>query len=418
MTTPHSITVPPASFALALQEDERLAALHRLDVIDTPHEEAFARITRLVRRIMDMPVALVSLIDGHRQWNKACQGLDQAQEFERRETFCNITIKRVEPLFVTDAATDPWFSDNAYVVGQPFVRAYAGVPLRTRDGHNIGTLCALSYEPRSFTARERDILVDLADIAMGEFELRVMAGEDVLTGALSRRAFKDDSKRALAIAQRGGYAFSVIVFDLDHFKKVNDTYGHAAGDEVLKRTAAACHGLLRPSDLFGRIGGEEFALVMPHTTALGAMAVAERLRETIGNLRIEVADGTISPAASFGVATMTGDGLTLDSLLANADSALYEAKAAGRNRCVLRNSQGGTPQSTRSVMKAGLIHSERAEPVACTVRIISATGASLDVWDAAELPESCRLVLPADGLERDCRIVVRTNRHIEVEFRA
>ncbi|MHB2266250.1 sensor domain-containing diguanylate cyclase [Aliihoeflea sp. PC F10.4] len=401
----------------AIREEERLAALHRLDIIDTPQDQAFERITRLVRRIMDMPVALVSLLDGHRQWNKACDGLDGVEAFERRTTFCNITIQRAEPLFVEDAENDPRFSDNIYVTGEPFVRAYAGVPLQTREGHNIGTLCALSYEPRIFTEREREILSDLADIAMGEFELRVMAGEDVLTGALSRRAFKDDSRRALSIAERAGHALSVIVLDLDHFKNVNDTYGHAAGDEVLKYAAAACRGLLRPSDIFGRIGGEEFALVLPQTTARGAMAVAERLRETIARLKIEIGDAAISPTASFGVATKgASGGDTVDSLLANADRALYEAKAAGRNRCMFRKGLGDTLHASRSVMKAGMIHFDGAEPVACTVRSLSEAGAGIDVWNADGLPGSFRLMLPADDVEHECRVVVRTGRHVEVEF--
>ena len=108
-------------------EQARLDALHRYDVLDTPREEAFDRITRLVRKTLNVPIALVSVIDGHRQWHKSCDGL-RAGESPREQTFCTYTIQSDEPLVVEDAATDPRFATNPYVIGEPHIRAYVGVP--------------------------------------------------------------------------------------------------------------------------------------------------------------------------------------------------------------------------------------------------------------------------------------------------
>ena len=177
-------------------EAERLDALNRFDVIDTPREEAFDRITRLIRNIFDLPVAIVSMIDGHRQWYKAYEGLEN-REVSRDETFCKYTLQDGAPLVVPDARDDERFAQNPMVTGGPQVRFYAGVPLRANDGHNIGTVCAIGFEPRSFGQREIAILSDLAALAMDVLELRQLASVDPLTGALSRRAFKEQAATAL-----------------------------------------------------------------------------------------------------------------------------------------------------------------------------------------------------------------------------
>ena len=113
--------------------------------------------------------------------------------------------------------------------------------------------------------RERKILVDLAEMAMDEFELRRLAAVDPLTGVLSRRAFTEQAKDALALAKRLGHDLSLIVLDLDHFKRVNDSHGHAAGDKVLAATIDACLSTLRSTDAIGRLGGEEFGVLLRRT---------------------------------------------------------------------------------------------------------------------------------------------------------
>ncbi len=144
-----------------------------------------------------------------------------------------------EPLVVPDAAIDPRFTDNPHVPAAAS-RFYAGVPLRSPDGHVIGTICAVDTRPRDFSDRELKILEDLALITMNELELRQRATIDVLTGALSRRAFKEEGNRAASLASRHNHALACLVFDLDHFKSVNDRFGHAAGDRVLTDAIKAC----------------------------------------------------------------------------------------------------------------------------------------------------------------------------------
>ena len=126
--------------------DERLQALDRYDILDTPREAPFDRIAHLIRAIFDVPIAVVSMIDAHRQWYKSAAGTT-ATEVELKQTFCRYTLEGTTPLVIPDATQDSRVAQNPYVMGEPHIRFYAGVPLRTRDGFNIGTICAIGLEP-------------------------------------------------------------------------------------------------------------------------------------------------------------------------------------------------------------------------------------------------------------------------------
>lgn len=153
------------------------------------------------------------------------------------------------------------------MTGPTNIRAYVGVPLRTSDGHRIGTLCVNDVEPRTVTQAQLDSLQDLARLVVDELELRRLAAIDCLTGAAAApRAFLALGKAEFDRARRHQRGLACVVFDLDHFKHVNDTYGHAAGDQVLAEAIAHCRAQLRSSDLMGRLGGEEFAIVRPETS--------------------------------------------------------------------------------------------------------------------------------------------------------
>jgi diguanylate cyclase (GGDEF)-like protein len=163
-----------------------------------------------------------------------------------------------------------------------------------------------------------------------------LANTDALTGTLSRRHFLELAERELARAGRTRESVAVIALDLDHFKVINDTYGHAGGDNVLRWFSRTCESQLRAIDLFGRIGGEEFAILLPNSDEASALRVAERLRSAIESLPVAIGDGRFhATTVSIGLATSSRDGETLDSLLAAADGALYDAKRAGRNRIML-----------------------------------------------------------------------------------
>ncbi len=161
-----------------------------------------------------------------------------------------------------------------------------------------------------------------------------LARMDALTDVLNRGAFLREFEREVSRAEREGVTFSLAIFDLDRFKLLNDRYGHPLGDQVLKAFTEILRGAIRKHDVIGRYGGEEFALLMPNTGEETATRVAERVRREVESRGIEVAGRRIELTVSGGVATFGLDGLDWDSLLSAADTAMYDAKAAGRNQVV------------------------------------------------------------------------------------
>ncbi|GAY20715.1 MULTISPECIES: sensor domain-containing diguanylate cyclase [Sphingobium] len=325
-----------------MDEPARLAALNRYEVLDTPRESSFDRITDLVRSILGVPISAVSLVDTDRQWFKSLAGLDES-ETARDIAFCDHTIRQRAPMVITDAKEDARFRDNPLVTGDPNIRSYAGIPLETPDGYNIGSLCAIDTVPREFDPAQIAILKNLAALVVEQLELRRIAERDHLTGALSRRAFLTEMNRAIALFERHERPASLLLFDIDHFKHINDTYGHPAGDQVIRGIARLCAGLQRPSDSLGRLGGEEFGILLPETAEDDAARAAQRFCDAIAAAEMP---GTppLRATVSFGVAELRGDWPTGESWLAVADMALYEAKRSGRNRVAV--ARHGASQAT------------------------------------------------------------------------
>jgi two-component system, cell cycle response regulator len=165
-------------------------------------------------------------------------------------------------------------------------------------------------------------------------EVRHLARTDPLTGLYNRRHFFEMAQRELERARRSGSAMAILLLDIDHFKQVNDWYGHQGGDQALRAVADMLRAGLRTTDLSARFGGEELVVLLPDTGSERAAAVAERLRRTMAELEVPSERGRIKLTGSFGVATIEGSSLeaNLDTLLARADEACYEAKRSGRNR--------------------------------------------------------------------------------------
>jgi diguanylate cyclase (GGDEF)-like protein len=164
---------------------------------------------------------------------------------------------------------------------------------------------------------------------------RTLARTDDLTGALNRRQFFELAVHEYAVAKRYKQPFAVVLFDIDHFKRVNDTAGHMVGDDVLRKVANLVSRHLRDADLFARYGGEEFILLLPRTTAAQAGVVAERIRQELCGNALATAQGALALTISSGVAELAPDDDSIDPVIRRADSALYEAKRQGRNRTVL-----------------------------------------------------------------------------------
>ncbi len=164
-------------------------------------------------------------------------------------------------------------------------------------------------------------------------QAETLARTDFLTGMNNRRSFYDLCETPFRLARRHGQDLAVILFDIDRFKSVNDAHGHAIGDEVLRNLARIVSGTCRDSDVAGRVGGEEFAILLPHTNARSAHELAERLREQMEQSVVHLGQGDVKFTASFGVAQMGPACESLEALVATADAAMYEAKQRGKN-CV------------------------------------------------------------------------------------
>ncbi len=175
---------------------------------------------------------------------------------------------------------------------------------------------------------------DLGRLVIDELELMLQANTDSLTGAMSRRSFQTSTEREIARAQRNGTELSCALIDIDHFKSINDTYGHGVGDVVLQRVVATCKSELRASDYIGRLGGEEFAAMLPDASPDSALEVAERIRKAVAAMVVEVSAGKIGATVSIGLATRTAVENNFELLLRRADVAVYKAKSGGRNRAV------------------------------------------------------------------------------------
>lgn len=179
------------------------------------------------------------------------------------------------------------------------------------------------------------LLNDVSALKASEERLRLLSITDSLTGAYNRRHFIDEAEKEIIRARRYNHATGLLLLDIDHFKRVNDTYGHAIGDEALKAFTAACQHELRSNDVLGRLGGEEFAVLLPETDGTGARLVAERIRHAVEDIGVvSEHHGIVRLTVSIGVSSCSGGARTVDALLSTADEALYRAKAAGRNRVV------------------------------------------------------------------------------------
>jgi diguanylate cyclase (GGDEF)-like protein len=308
----------------------RLSALDRYGILDTQPEARFDKITALVRSVLNVPMAVVTLVSTDRQWLKSRQGV-AISEMPRGLSFCTYTIQRREPMMVPDARADPLFAESPIVTGAPFIRSYLGIPLASPDGYNIGALCALDTQPRRYDASQIQIMTNFAALVMDEMELRLIAQMDFLTGALTRRALIARLDHAHARFAREREPAALLMIDIDHFKAINDTLGHVAGDRVLAAVAACCGDTLRAGDAIGRIGGEEFAILLANVSVDEAACFAERCRRAIAGLSI-ASFPDLRVTASIGVSPLTPDLTSIDAWLACADAAMYAAKQSGRNR--------------------------------------------------------------------------------------
>ncbi len=340
-------------------EAQRLKALHTLELLDTPPEPAFDKVTALAARLLGVPIALISLVDEHRQWFKSRVGL-QVDETSRGVSFCGHTILDQELLVVEDALADPRFADNPLVLGAPQIRFYAGAPLTLVGGETVGTLCVIDHVPRQLDDAQRTILALLARQVVIEFELRcqvrellheteqrrlaeqrymALATRDQLTGLPNRAALLDRLRHGLSVAARDGERLAFMFLDLDRFKLVNDSLGHAQGDALLRVVAERLQGAVREADTVARLGGDEFAIVLQGPRdAEAAVVVAEKLLETLAQ-PVDLNGQVLHVGGSVGIALYPDHGDSADLLMRRADLAMYQAKRDSASRYLVYSAQ-------------------------------------------------------------------------------
>ncbi|GAB7191917.1 sensor domain-containing diguanylate cyclase [Kineococcus sp. NUM-3379] len=328
---------------LPVGEAERVAALHRLGVLDQPPAPDLEALTRLAVYVTGAPVGVVNLIDSHRQWQAAATGMTPG-EAPREDSMCAHVVAVDDVIHVADASRDVRFADNPFVTGRlASARLYAGVPLHDHRGHAVGSLCVVDPLVRSLHPVQLAALRDVAgqveallELRRRHLEMAVLlvevehhATHDALTGLVNRRLLVDRLTQALNRAQRSGRPPTVFFCDLDGFKALNDAHGHEAGDAVLVAVARWLRTVVRPTDTVARVGGDEFVVVCEDLPPDMVFTVADRLRAA-GPAELGAPDGC-SLGISTGAVTAALPS-TVDELLRIADHLMYADKAGRRRR--------------------------------------------------------------------------------------
>lgn len=308
-------------------EEPRLKTLRSLNILDTPQEERFDRLTRMAKRLFDVPIALVSIVDEDRQWFKSCLGLS-ATETPRDISFCGHSILGTEIFIIEDATKDHRFSDNPLVINDPKIRFYAGCPLRALDGSNMGTLCIIDTKPRTLNQDDLIALKDLASMAEHELAAIHLATLDELTNISNRRGFMALAQQGINFCIRQGIPASLGFFDMNKFKEINDAHGHAEGDKALITFAAHIKDTLRDSDIIARIGGDEFAALLINTPKHQAEEIIVRSKQLLDKYNQEE-KREYEISFSHGIVDFDAEKhQSVEELLAEGDLLMYRNKKA------------------------------------------------------------------------------------------
>ena len=269
------------------------------------------------------------MIDVDRQWFKSCIGLS-VSETSRDISFCGHAILGSEVFVIPDAQADERFSDNPLVTGPPYIRFYAGCPLQVANGSKLGTLCLIDLEAREFDPDSVKLLQDLAKMAEQEIAALQLATMDDLTSLSNRRGFEMLAQHALSICRRLERPACLLFFDLNGFKQINDNFGHAEGDRALSLFANELRTIFRDSDVIGRIGGDEFCVLLTNSNSSSATVTLSRLHESIKARNLAESRGYDIRYSVGCVDYEAKRHGSVQPLLADADAAMYAHKQADR----------------------------------------------------------------------------------------
>lgn len=328
-------------------EDERLRALHSLDLLDTPAEERFDRLTRLAGRLFQAPVSMFTFVDRERQWFKSAQG-HLISETPRIQSFCQYTIMANEPLVVQDARSDSRFFDLP-VVFDMGVRFYAGVPVRHRNGQVIGTLCILDFEARKVSEADQRALLDLGRCT--ETELQVMsfqkAEREMLEemDSLRRRASIDQTARCWSASmgrdllsrmleaqkpdsERG---LGVLLITLNRLNEIAEKLGHEARDHALRAAADRIRMSAPDNFVLSRSDLATYMILLSDLSAQQADEVAQKICDAVGKEPHRMGDSQLPLEVSAGLALSAFPHPKSEPLLDSAVKAMGRARQKGAN---------------------------------------------------------------------------------------
>lgn len=354
------ISYPPPKF-----EEQKSEILQRYQILSDDQTEGARVVADSIALALRTPYVIAALNRRYRAWYHCEHGLDDYSMADLQSYFARTHLAQ-QRFDVADIRDDEFFQSHTAGLNLPEMSALAGVPLTDPNGKRFGTLCVAHSEPHEFTEAElsmlssfghlvsNDICVrsaaryavrDLIELEHEKCDLFELATIDPLTKALNRRAFMRFSERELARFRRDNTKLAALMLDIDHFKSVNDVHGHAMGDKVLAKMVAVAADVLRQEDLIGRLGGEEFAIVLVDSDAASAMKVADRIRLAIKQVNFPGEMGPFNVSVSIGVAEPLFTEHSINDALERADAALYQAKRNGRDRIELaaENMQAPAP---------------------------------------------------------------------------
>lgn len=313
----------------------------------TPAASDFDFLIKLAAVLCGTPYSVLSLIDADQVWHQSAYGRSMP-EASHCDAYSALCLTEGHGVHIADLRIDPRTARLPLTLAPPYFRMMCGVNLINVAGQCIGSLCVFDVNARALHDSTVELLAGLARQLMSLVELLAksraletacqnlasLATVDELTGLLNRRALMAMLRKELDHQRRFRTRLAVVMIDLDHFKDVNDTHGHVAGDAVLREIGALLRARLRITDGAGRYGGEELCLILPGAQADDARLVADALRLAIADA--EFGPGRLKVTASFGVAAMGPEqDCTDEYLIGAADTALFHAKHQGRNRVEL-----------------------------------------------------------------------------------
>lgn len=311
--------------AIPDSENTRLESLKALNILDTPPEERFDSLTRLAKRTFDVPTVLISLVDENRQWFKSSVGIE-VSETPREVSFCGHAINGEKVFVVPDAQQDERFAGNPLVAHEEGIRFYAGYPLKAENGEKLGTLCIIDYKSRELAEEDINALADLGTLVERELSAINMATKDDLTKITNRRGFSIAAQQSLKLSIRHDVPASLVFFDLNKFKSINDLYGHNEGDKALITFAQKLKDTFRASDVIARLGGDEFAVLMCDANKSQAEEAVKSLNKFLDVYNIN-SEKQYDISFAYGIVEHDKYKRSgIDSLLSQADDAMYENK--------------------------------------------------------------------------------------------